>query len=443
MQPVSGWLTDPPELRPALEQDLRADAVIVGAGCNGLSTALELRARGVDTVLLERGFAGSGASGRNAGYLAGGIGLELDLIIKRLGRDGAAAVVRFYDEALRHTERLFARHRIDCDYDATGVLISNVHPDQEARLRHQVETARELGAPIRFLTHPEMRSRGIPPAFLCGALSEIGGTLDPGKYVLGLRRAAVDAGVRLFEGSPVLSIDDGAPVRVRTPHGSVLADACVLATNAYTPSLGRLKRTVLPIRVSAIETEPLSPDSREALGWPRREGLVTAHYLLESYRLTRRGSVLVSTKRVDYRYGSTTPEGTDAAARAALEKVMRERLPGIGDTRVATAWSGWITFTGDTIPVIGVEGAGGNLFYATGCAGHGVATQTLMGVLLADRICGREHEWEKTFRRKVVKLPPEPLRWAMCKLLLSAGNLLDGRTDRRTRQSRPGTPRTP
>ena len=83
-----------------------------------------------------------------------------------------------------------------------------------------------------------MRERGLPPAFLCGALNEIGGILDPGKYALGLRKAAIDAGVRLFESSPVLGIDQGAPVRVRTQHGSVAADACVLATNAYGPDAG-------------------------------------------------------------------------------------------------------------------------------------------------------------------------------------------------------------
>lgn len=91
-------LTSPPELCPPLEQDLRTGAVVVGAGYHDLSTALELRARGVDTILLERDFAGSGANGRTAGYLAGGLGLQFELIIKRLGRDGAAAAVRFYDE---------------------------------------------------------------------------------------------------------------------------------------------------------------------------------------------------------------------------------------------------------------------------------------------------------------------------------------------------------
>ena len=148
---VSGWLTSAPERRPPLQGDLRADVVIVGGGYNGLSTALELRARGIDVVLLERDFAGSGASGRNAGYLAGGLGLEFDLIIRRLGRERTAALVGFYDQAVHHVEKILARYQIDCDYEPTGLVIAGIHPNQEARVRHQAEIGREFGTPVRFL----------------------------------------------------------------------------------------------------------------------------------------------------------------------------------------------------------------------------------------------------------------------------------------------------
>lgn len=431
---ISGWLRSPPAPRPSLEQDLRADVVIVGAGYNGLSAALELRTRGIDSVVLERDFAGSGASGRNAGYLASGSGLEFGLIISKLGRGGAEALVRFYDEAVRHVETLFARLNIKCDYTPSGIIAAAIHPAQESRVRHQVEIGRELGTPVRFLAQDEMRARGIPPAFLCGAFSEMGGTLDPGKYVLGLRQAALDAGVRLFENSAVTSIEDGAPVRVRTERGSVAADTCILATNAYSPALGFLSNKVIPIRVSAIETEPLTGRQREALGWPNREGIVTAHYVMESHRLTSRNTLLISTKRIDYPYSSVAREHPDSSAYAVLEAALRERLPEVGDVPVSYRWNGWVTFSGDTIPVVGNEGSHRNILYSSGCSGHGLATQTLMGVLLAERACGREHEWESIFRRKVPRLPPEPLRWTACKLLLGTARLLDGRVDRKARR---------
>lgn len=431
MTGISGWLREAPKCLKPLVDDISADVVVVGAGYSGLSTAIELRARGVDVVVVERDFAGSGASGRNAGCLVGGVGLQFDLLVRRLGRDGTAALVRFYDYAVRHVERLCALHEINCDYDSNGFIIAAVHTSQQSRVHDQVQNGREMGSAVRFLTHGDMRERGIPSTFLCGAFSEIGGTLDPGKYALGLRRVAMDAGVRLFEGSPVTKIEAGSVVRVRTSQGSVTANTCVLATNAYSPSLGYLGRTAVPVRVSAIETRPLSAERLRALGWSGREGIVTPHYLLESYRVTRRRTVLASTKHIGYLSGSRTPDDTDEVACRQIENVMRERLPAIGETPVAERWSGWVTFTADTIPLIGAVGEDRNVLYAIGCSGHGIGTQTLMGVLLAERAVGREHDLEAVLRREVPKFPPEPFRWATCKLLLSAARICDARVDRK------------
>src|SRR5262249_24269673 len=73
---LGGGVEAPDDPQPPLEGEISADAIVVGAGFAGLSTALELTARGALVAVLEREFAGFGASGRNAGYLAGGQGLE-------------------------------------------------------------------------------------------------------------------------------------------------------------------------------------------------------------------------------------------------------------------------------------------------------------------------------------------------------------------------------
>ncbi|MCO5748819.1 FAD-dependent oxidoreductase, partial [Citrobacter freundii] len=81
-----------------------------------------------------------------------------------------------------------------------------------------------------------MRARGIPPAFLFGS-EQRGGTLNPGKYVNGLRRAAIKAGVKLYERTPVLSYCEGQVITCNTAQGIATAPVMVLATNAYTPQL--------------------------------------------------------------------------------------------------------------------------------------------------------------------------------------------------------------
>ena len=64
----SGWPREQPATQyTALNEDISADVVVIGAGLVGASVALHLAERGIKAVLLEAQQPGSGASGRNAG----------------------------------------------------------------------------------------------------------------------------------------------------------------------------------------------------------------------------------------------------------------------------------------------------------------------------------------------------------------------------------------
>jgi glycine/D-amino acid oxidase-like deaminating enzyme len=291
-----GWMDKPDDLQPQLQDDVSADVIVVGAGFAGLSTALELTARGAKVIVLEQEFAGFGASGRNAGYLAGSMGLEFELFVSRVGRERAKQIVRFYDAGVPYVEKRLIELGIDCDYNPSGLIRAVVHPSQEKRLRKSMEVGLDLGSVTRFVDQAEMRARGIPPAFLFGC-TQRGGTLDPGKYVLGLRRAAIQAGVKLYEQTPLLSYSEGRTITCKTSHGSASAPIMVLATNAFTPQLGLLRNKVAPFRVSAIETRPLSATQLSSLGWRGREGIVTPHITMESHRLTARNTLVLTTRR--------------------------------------------------------------------------------------------------------------------------------------------------
>lgn len=434
-RPIGGWLEKPDPLQPPLEGKLSADVIVVGAGFAGLSTALELAARGANVVVLEKEFAGFGASGRNAGYLVGGQGLEYDFFLKRVGHEQARQIVRFYDEGVSYVEGKLREYGIDCDYNPSGVIRAGVHPSQEKKLRHSMQTGIELGSPAQFLDNAAMRARGIPPAFLFGAWLPSGGTLDPGKYVLGLRSAALRAGVRICENTALQSWSEGPSVRVETARGSATARFLVLATNAYTPQLGLLGDKVVPLRVSAIETEPLSAAQLAALGWPRREGLVTVHWTMESYRLTARNTLVLTTKRLDYVYGARTPNVPDEAAYAALAEALHDRFPSLNGLALRSCWSGYVSLAYDAVPVVGEAGAQRNILYAAGCSGHGVGTQSLVGKLLADRISGSEHPLLSGLRHKTPSTLPEPLQWCAVKSALGITNLLDEHMNRKARRA--------
>lgn len=433
---ISPWVVRPADLQEPLRTDITADVAIIGGGYTGLTTALALKRAGVDAVILERDFAGGGASGRNAGHLTPTIGKDLPTLLMLFGKTRSARLVKFADESVHIVEELIRQHRIDCDYRPSGNIMAAVHPKQEARLRRAAEVAAHIGAHVRFVDRAEMRARGVPPAFLSGALEESGGTLDPGKYVMGLRRGALDAGIKLYEQTAVHEIIEAPRPRLRTGGGVVTAGTLVLATNAYTVGLGRFRHTIYPLYDTLFETEPLSAAQRDVIGWQGREGIYTAHESLESYHLTTRGTIVGGSKGVRYHYGSALLGGRDQPTLGILEQAFRDRFPQLSDVKMAHFWGGWIDMTMHFLPTLGCTGRHRNIYYAIGYNGHGVAAASAMGPPLADLILGRKHEHVDLFTKFVPPLPPEPFRWLLIKGALSAFNYLDGRIDRKIRMQR-------
>jgi glycine/D-amino acid oxidase-like deaminating enzyme len=247
---------------------------------------------------------------------------------------------------------------------------------------------------------------------------------------MGLRAAALASGVRLFEGSPLTGLAPGPTLLARAGDGVVSANTAVLATNAYTRAIGFKPRLVAPLRVSLFESAPLTDDQRAELGWGGREGVYTAHEVLESYRLTAQNTIVGGSKVVRYAYGSGLPAAYDPDAFRTIEGAFRARFPSLRQAPVATFWGGWIGLTLDFLPAFGRTGQHDNVLYGVGFAGHGVAQATLMGDMLAERVLGREHAWEKALARRTLSWPPEPIRWIAAKLVNGALEAVDRRTDR-------------
>jgi glycine/D-amino acid oxidase-like deaminating enzyme len=430
MPAVSPWFVDDGPCAPSLRGDLDVDVAIVGAGYTGLSTALALRDEGVECAVLEARHAGFGASGRNAGHLTPTIGKDVPTLVRVFGRRRARALLALAETAIKYVEALITRYRIDCDYAPIGNVIAAVHPRQHATVDRAAAAAAALGAEGALLDAAAMRRRGLPAAFTRGFFEPLGGVLDPGRYVRGLRHALVAGGGVLFEATPVEHLDLGPTTTLRTEAGRVRARRVVIATNAYTPTLGVLHATVLPVRVQLFRTAPLAPAERAAVDWRGGEGIYTAHEMLESYRLTADGRIVGGAKLVRYAYGGGAAPDVDPDVAACLERTFYQRFPELRNLQIIEHWGGPIGFTLDFLPAVGRTGPTGNLFYAIGYAGHGVALASYAGRMIADLLAGRDGPGATLWARRVIPLPPEPLRWLVVRGLTSMFSWMDRRVDR-------------
>ena len=424
------WTPHPKIAEPALLEDETADIVIIGGGFTGLNCAIALRDCGVDVAILEADFCGAGSSGRNAGHLTPTISKDFPTLVKYFGESKAVEFANFAERAVLHTESVLKEHNIECDYAPNGNVIGGVHPKQRKGLEHMCEQAARLGINTSFLDEDEVRRRKLPPFVLFGALEGHGGQLNPGKYVAGLRKVALEKGVRIYENTRVTDYQkQGGKIKVSANMCSIEADKLIVATNAYTPETFRKKKSrVFPLRVTLFRTPVLNPEQREALEWPGEEGIYTGHEALENYRLTADGRISGGSKLVQYGYGSKLVSGNRPDIFRQWREIFAQRFGHVPGLEIEQFWGGWIGMTLDFIPLLETE-MDGRVMYGVGFNGHGIAQGTMFGRLLADVALGQQNGDRDLFDRRIFPLPPEPFRWMGIKALTYGYDRADRKTD--------------
>src|ERR1700726_4286416 len=111
-------LGGPPAPRAPLPGPLEADVAIVGAGYTGLWTAYYLARAdpSLQIVVLEREFAGFGASGRNGGWVMGSFSGPARVYERSHGAESVLALRHAMFEAVDEVGRFLVEHRVDADW---------------------------------------------------------------------------------------------------------------------------------------------------------------------------------------------------------------------------------------------------------------------------------------------------------------------------------------
>jgi glycine/D-amino acid oxidase-like deaminating enzyme len=415
------WLDDLPARAPhaRLEGVVDADLCIVGGGYTGLWAALH--AKRLDptrsVVLVEGGRCGEGASGRNGGFLDASLTHGLINGLSRFKRE-MPVLERLGAENFAGLRADLETHGIDCEYEATGSLEVALEPYQVESLQEDAELERRFGHDVVVLDAAAVRAEVRSPTYLGGLwLKDTSAIVHPGKLCDGLRRVAVDAGVRVFEHSPVHGLEtDGAGVRVSATVGTVRAQRVLLGTSAYPPLLGKLRHFIAPVYDYALMTEPLSDAQLSEIGWWHRQGLGDMSNQFHYYRLTQENRILFGGYDAVYRYGGPVADRLDdhQPTFAKLSQHFFATFPQVDGLRFTHRWGGAID-TCSRFSVFFGTALSGRVSYAVGYTGLGVGSTRWGAQVALDLLDGRQTEATSLafVRRRPVPFPPEPLRSAV------------------------------
>ena len=380
------WLARPSHLETtsyaALRGDLSVDVAIVGGGITGAVLAWRFANAGVRVALLEATHMGRGSTAASTALLMQEPDEDFTRLAHRYGRRRAQRIWELSRRATREFIRTLRRLSIRCELRPCDSVYYALTAEHVSRLRreHEQRTAAGLGG--RWLEGAAVRR--ISGLDSRAAIRTTGNAqADPYQACLGFLRAAAAEGARLYERSPVDSIEPSSHgVTVVTARGRVTADRVVIATGYATPSFKPLTERFRMLTTYVVATQPIAPRARRALGigdvmlWDTGRPYHYARWT-NDHRLVLGGG---DRPRVDGRARERAlSEGT-----RSVRDYFAARYPTLEAIAFEYAWEGLFATTPDGLPYIGPHRRYPRHLFALGYGGNGMTFGFLAAGLLLD-----------------------------------------------------------
>ncbi len=354
--------------RPALDRDITADVVVVGAGIVGLTTALLLERQGAKVAVLEMRHVAAGATGYNTAKLTSLHGVTYSRLVKKLDREKARTYGEANEAGIAKVFELAEELGIDCDLARKPHYTYAEDASDLDKVRQEADVAGELGLPASFVDELDL------PFPVAGAVRfDEQAEFHPVKYVDGIAAALQGP---LHERTRVTGIDG---TRVNTAGGAhVNAGHVVVASHLSFLDRGLYFARCHPERSYVVAGKASDPPAGMYLSTESPTHSIRAHgdWLLvggESHK---------------------TGQADEAERYDRLTAWARERFGLEPELR----WATQDQMPVDNVPYVGRHDPfSSGVWVATGFKKWGLAMGTAAAELLAAQIAGREHPWTELF----------------------------------------------
>ena len=363
--------------------DLDVDICVVGAGLAGLTVALEATRLGASVTVLEGRHIGWGASGQQLGTVMPGYGLAIGELIERIGVEDTRTLWALSKEGADYIRANATEETMPGIGLTEGVLeVSNVDAGDRL-INHLQMLSEDFGTDVEGWQIDRVRAELRTDRYFHGVYYPKAFQIDGRKYVYGLAALARGAGVRIFEDTPVVSIDSsGIRKRIVTPSARLRATHIVLAGNVHLGSpLRRLSETLLPVWRYGGVTVPLGARLAEAIAF---KGSVSDTDGIDHFRI-------IDGDRLMWASPETTWAMRPRRFAGAIARRVRAIFPKLGMVEIAELFGGAVGQTVHGMPQIGQLRRG--LWVASGFGRQGLNTSAMAGVLIARAIVRGDERW--------------------------------------------------
>jgi sarcosine oxidase subunit beta len=358
--------------------DANYDAVVIGGGIMGLSSAFQLSRRGLKVAVLEKSIIGAGSSGKSSA-----------IIRQHYSNETTASMALHSLRVFQNFEDIVGG---ECGFRETGFLALTRVKDVQG-LKENIQLQRAVGIQTELIDRV-----GVLEVMPVLETSDLGGAAyepeagyaDPNltlsSYAAALRRL----GGRILQETAVTGVRmlAGAVHGVDTSHGTFASPIVVNCAGPWAARVGAYAAISLPIRSCRVQVGFFKRPPGHRMGHP-----VIADFAHGVYWRDETGA-LTLVGRIDPAEADAVvdpddySEGVDVAFMADAGGRLVSRYPAMEQSQSAGGYGALYAITPDWHPIIDELLPNSGFYCCAGFSGHGFKLGPAIGEMVADMVLG-------------------------------------------------------
>ena len=353
-----------------LEEELRVQNVVIGAGMAGILIAYLLQEKGQEVIVLEAKELASGQTKNTTAKITSQHGIIYQDLIKNTSEERARGYAEANEAAIQLYKEIITKEGIACHFEELPSFLYSKKEVGVAKLKKEAEAAKSLGIDAEYIRGDKITNL---PFGVMGAV-KFGGQAQfhPLEFIQGIVEKLI-----IYEHTKVLEVDEHFVI---TERNVIVADNVIFATHypfPIVPGYYFLRQHQSRSYAIAIEGDGV-PEQLDGMYYGiDKEGLSFRHADGKiivgggSHRTGKQGGFCSLREQIKQCYS----QADEVVCWAAQDCMPHDGIPFIG----------YFSFKHD------------NWYVATGFQKWGMTTSMVAAMIISDLITGRENPYARVF----------------------------------------------
>lgn len=381
--PESFWTdsTDLPSF-PRMDQDIHVDAVIIGGGITGITSAYLLANKGLKVAIVEADKLLNGTTGHTTAKITAQHDLIYDELITNMGTSKARLYYEANIEALEFIKETIEQDHIDCDFSTQDAYIYATTEEYAQKIQREAKAYEKLHIDGGLVDTIPL-DINVKNALIMRNQAQF----HPLKYLKHLVQNITEKGGLIFENTVAVNVETGTQPTVLTRDGGRVTANYILACSHFPfyEGLGLYSARMYAERSYVLAAKPKSKFPGGIYinaGKPTRS--------LRSVTINGEEMILIVGE------SHKTGQGIDTMKHYEALEAFGEQTFGL--ETIPYRWSAQDLTTLDKVPYVGaITSEQPNILIATGYRKWGMSNGTAAALLLCDTVLGKKNKFQSLY----------------------------------------------